>query len=81
MIVENGSHEYRVWEVLPAQGGVAMGIPDLKVCLGSCRQARLGLSGESWHQDAGMNQRDERLMTETRRRRCLEDWSRKGIKE
>jgi len=31
MIVENGSHEYRVWEVLPAQGGVAMGIPDLKV--------------------------------------------------
>jgi phenylalanyl-tRNA synthetase alpha chain len=37
MIVENGSHEYRVWEVLPAQGGVAMGIPDLKVHLGSCR--------------------------------------------
>jgi len=33
MIVENGSHEYRVWEVLPAQGGVAMGIPDLKVSL------------------------------------------------
>jgi phenylalanyl-tRNA synthetase alpha chain len=33
MIVKNGSHEYRVWEVLPAQGGVAMGIPDLKVGL------------------------------------------------
>jgi phenylalanyl-tRNA synthetase alpha chain len=32
MIVKNGSHEYRVWEVLPAQGGVAMAIPDLKVC-------------------------------------------------
>ena len=30
LIVNNGSHEYRVWEVLPAQGGVAMGIPDLK---------------------------------------------------
>jgi hypothetical protein len=58
MIVENGSHEYRVWEVLPAQGGVAMSIPDLKVRIGSCRQARLGLSGEPCHQDAGMKQRD-----------------------
>jgi hypothetical protein len=32
MIVKNGSHEYRVWEVLPAPGGSAMAIPDLKVC-------------------------------------------------
>lgn len=31
-IVKNGSHEYRVWEVLPAAGGEPMGIPDLKVC-------------------------------------------------
>ena len=31
MIVKNGSHEYRVWEVLPAPGGSAMPIPDLKV--------------------------------------------------
>lgn len=31
LIVKNGSHEYRVWEVLPAQGGSPMAIPDLKV--------------------------------------------------
>lgn len=30
-IVANGSHEYRVWEVLPAKGGEPMAIPDLKV--------------------------------------------------
>jgi len=42
MIVENGSHEYRVWEVLPAQGGVAMGIPDLKVCLATRQSLAVG---------------------------------------
>ena len=30
-IVANGSHEYRVWEVLPAKGGQPMAIPDLQV--------------------------------------------------
>lgn len=30
-IVKNGSHEYRVWEVLPPAGGSPMAIPDLQV--------------------------------------------------
>ena len=32
-IAARGSHEYRVWEVLPAKGGEPVGVPDLKVCL------------------------------------------------
>lgn len=31
-IAARGSHEYRVWEVLPAKGGEGMSVPDLKVC-------------------------------------------------
>jgi phenylalanyl-tRNA synthetase alpha chain len=30
-IAAKGSHEYRVWEALPAKGGVALSMPDLKV--------------------------------------------------
>jgi hypothetical protein len=32
-IAARGSHEYRVWEVLPAKGAEGMSVPDLKVCL------------------------------------------------
>ena len=48
MIVENGSHEYRVWEVLPAQGGVAMGIPDLKASSQLIAHDALELTGRNW---------------------------------
>jgi phenylalanyl-tRNA synthetase alpha chain len=35
-IVKEGSHEYRVWEVLPAPGGGAMPMADLKVSVLIC---------------------------------------------
>jgi len=48
LIVNNGSHEYRVWEVLPAQGGVAMGIPDLKASSQLIAHDALELTGRNW---------------------------------
>ncbi|KAI9636126.1 phenylalanine-tRNA ligase [Dioszegia hungarica] len=33
-IAAKGSHEYRVWEALPAKGGVALSMPDLKKVVG-----------------------------------------------
>lgn len=32
-IAAKGSQEYRVWEALPPKGGVALGVPELKVSL------------------------------------------------
>lgn len=34
-IAKDGSHEYRVWEALPAKGGAAVSIPELQKALGA----------------------------------------------
>lgn len=31
-IAKDGSHEFRVWSVLPPKGGEPLGVPELKVC-------------------------------------------------
>lgn len=42
-ITQNGSHEYRVWEVLPVKGqGEPVGIPELKVSNPFSREALSG---------------------------------------